>query len=145
MVLALLLLGCGRDDPPDPPGDPVWVMAGGSNCFLTMSRANERITLFGSCEDHVIGTLTPAGLSAWDDAVASVDPAAVPGLPRCAPTDGIDICFDLEGDGDLFAMCYCADDPPPPEVAELHAYFEALVTALHDCESSDHIVIDLCE
>jgi hypothetical protein len=149
MVLGLLLLGCGRDEPPepvDPIGELVWVAAGGfdPSCYLEMYRDGERIE-FRACDHRAVGTLTFAGVSAWDDAVASVDPAAVPDFRVCAPADGIDICFDLEGNGDLFAMCYCALDPPPPEAVEFDAYFGGLVIALHECESSEHIVIDLCE
>lgn len=144
MALALLLLGCESDDPPKPIGERVWIAAGGFDpCSLEMYRDGERVEL-RACDHRGVGTLTPAGVSAWDDAVASVDPTIVPDLPRCAFVDGIDICFDLEGNGDLFAMCYCAD-APPPEVAEFDAYFGGLVTALHECESSEHVVIDLCE
>jgi hypothetical protein len=148
MMLGLLLLGCGRDDqtePPDPIGEQVLIAVGGfESCGPEMYRDGERIE-YRACDHRVVGTLTPAGVSAWDDAVASVDPAIVPDLPKCSGSDGTDICFDLEGNGDVFAMCYCTLVAPPPEVAEFDAHFQGLVEALLACESTEHIVIDLCQ
>lgn len=146
-LLLGLLLGCAPEhvQPNDPIGEPFWITAGGwTNDAVFMYRDGDQIELRRNDLRVALGTLTASGLSAWSDAVASVDPNAVDNLPVCAPSDGVDTCIDVGIHSDHpLGVCYCTDNPPP-DVTQLDAYFGGLASALLECETSEHIVIDLC-
>jgi hypothetical protein len=146
-ILVVLLCACAPEqtEKDEPIGERFWLAAGGWEWHpVEMYRADDQIELQTDYVRRAIGTLTDEGLTAWDEAVASIDPAVVPDLHRCAPADGVDICVDVEHESGPLEVCYCAHNPPA-EVAELDAFFTGLVEALNQCESSSHLVIDLCE
>jgi hypothetical protein len=147
-LLLGLLLGCTpEDEQPEPIGERYWLTAGGwTSDELSMVRDGDQIELWHDDLRKALGTLTPAGLTSWSDAVESVAPGTVADWPTCAPIDGIDTCVDVGIDVDIdgqLGVCYCTDEPPP-ELTQVDAYFSGLATALLDCEPSEHIVIDLC-
>jgi hypothetical protein len=146
-----LLLACtpAKDEQPDSIGERFMVIAGGwdPGIFVELYRDGDEIELRRDSRRIALGMLTPAGLTAWDEAIASVDPALEPDWSTCAPVDGIDSCLDLElgvENSGTWGLCYCADDPPPA-LTDLDAYFAGLAGALLECQPSAHIVIDLCD
>lgn len=145
-IVLLMLLGCqDRQQPtPDPIGEQFWLTAGSFTLSLAMYRDGDRIELREDDSSRALGTLTPAGLSAWDDAVVNIDPSVVANLPRCAINDGADTCLELDVEGEALEFCYCAS-PTPPEVAGFDPYFTGLAQALLDCESTEHLDVDPCE
>lgn len=146
LLFVASLCGCSseEDTPPEPIGERFLIAAGGVESGLEMFRADQQIELRIDGERQAIGTLAPEGLAAWDHAVASVDPALVPGLYRCAAADGVDVCVDVEPESGPLQVCYCAIDPPA-EVAQFNAFFTSLIGLLGHCESSSLLTIDSCE
>jgi hypothetical protein len=141
------LCGCATDtvDTSEPIGERFWWAYAAEGESVEMFRADDRVEYRDNGVRRSIGTLTVEGLSAWDDAVASVDPAMVSALPTCVPLDGADVCVELEHESGPLQFCYCAIDEPPTEVEQIDAFFGELAYSLSTCGSSSHVVIDECE
>jgi hypothetical protein len=147
-IFAALLCACASEGAaePEPIGPRFWLAAGGfDSTTVEMFRGGDRIELRHSDGYRAIGTLSAEGLAAWDEAVATIDPAIVSDLVQCAPVDGIDICVNVEHESGPLQVCYCAIDPPPLEVAAFDAFYIGLGEALAQCESSPHLEIEQCE
>lgn len=137
------------DPDADPDADPIgsrfFYIAGLSEGQgVEMYRADAQIELREHGKRSAIGTLTSEGLSNWEQAVASLDPALVSSLHTCAGADGIDVCFDVEHESGPLQVCHCGFNPPD-ELAQFNSFFTGLSEALRDCQSSSDIAIDECE
>lgn len=134
---------------PEPIGETIWQTLGGfcsGPCpQQRLQRDGDALQLLRDTDDGVVeatGTWTEAGLAEYAAASAEAYPVRDDETVTCRATDGVDQALVLVHEGTTWTTELCLAREPPAELVRADALFDALVGALTDGQSHEHVEVD---